>query len=199
MVTIGETKCPKCGGRIDTYRQDDPMAFNGSVTFKHICSNCGYVLGYNESGETSTSSTTVNGTSDKCPVCSNWLFLDTETGEKRCTTCGYSEASIPSLLKTGTNSLVNEPDNKPSGLMGWICPKCGAVMSPYQSFCINCSRQNWEITYSTNLTNNNTISQHEQNIQDSKFMQTINALNRDELPPIDNSDEGLRTHKNGWT
>ena len=150
MVTIGETKCPKCGGRIGTYRQDDPMSFNSTIIFKHICSSCGYVLGSNELSDKSTSGTTVNGTSDKCPVCSNWLFLDTETGEKRCTICGYSNSGISNLPKTVTNDLVNKPENNPSGPMGWICPKCGRGLSPYTDYC-PCSVK-WEITCNSNST-----------------------------------------------
>lgn len=33
---------------------------------------------------------------------------------------------------------------------GWICPKCGGVMSPNQLFCINCQPKNIEkikVTY----------------------------------------------------
>ena len=55
MVTIGETKCPKCGGRIGTYRKDDQMSFNGTIIFKNVCSSCGYILGSNESSDKSTS------------------------------------------------------------------------------------------------------------------------------------------------
>ena len=45
--------------------------------------------------------------------------------------------------------IFNAYDNSASqdGLMGWICPKCGAVMSPFQPCCVKCS-SNFEITYS---------------------------------------------------
>lgn len=32
---------------------------------------------------------------------------------------------------------------------GWVCPKCGAVMSPYTSVCVNCTGQ-YSIEVSTN-------------------------------------------------
>ena len=34
---------------------------------------------------------------------------------------------------------------------GWICPKCGAVMSPYQEFCIKCSGS-FDLTYTANTS-----------------------------------------------
>lgn len=29
---------------------------------------------------------------------------------------------------------------------GWVCPKCGGVMSPTQPFCVNCQPKNIQIT-----------------------------------------------------
>lgn len=39
------------------------------------------------------------------------------------------------------------------GLYGWICPKCGAVMGPFQSYCIKCSGS-WEFTWGTGTSYN---------------------------------------------
>ena len=46
---------------------------------------------------------------------------------------------------------LNNPESKPEpagGLLGWVCPKCGAALSPFVNYCVKCSG-NLEITYST--------------------------------------------------
>lgn len=72
---------------------------------------------------------------------SNILF---NTQGKECTHPDYNK-------ETNTLESKTEPTG---GLMGWICPKCGAVMSPFQSYCVKCSG-NWEITYNVTEVINN--------------------------------------------
>ena len=58
------------------------------------------------------------------------------------------------------------------GQYGWICPKCGAVMSPYTAYCIKCSG-GFEFTWTTNTNTtgaNYTIpSSSECNVNTDKF------------------------------
>lgn len=65
---------------------------------------------------------------------------NTTGGNYACEYCGIS-----------INDLVYRPNNyisEPLLNQGWVCPKCGAVMSPYTSHCPFCS-QNREIIYGT--------------------------------------------------
>jgi hypothetical protein len=62
-------------------------------------------------------------------------FLTEKNSEDPCA----CEACVP----------INNPPLGFVGLMGWICPKCGAVMSPYTDFCPNCTKRNFEITCSS--------------------------------------------------
>ena len=103
----------------------------------------------------------------RCPICGQELFVSNYGAYSECSNCQYKSIThtgdldltkLASNLPPETNSLVNEPDNKPGGLYGWICPKCGAVMSPFVDFCPNCTNRNWEITYTTTGTTDNSIT-----------------------------------------
>ena len=94
-----------------------------------------------------TNTTTTAVPSTNCPVCGEPLYIAKNGSFKECRKCGYRETSLPF-----PNVPVTEPEEKPAGLFGvygWICPKCGAVMSPYESYCPNCTKRNWEITCTT--------------------------------------------------
>ena len=58
------------------------------------------------------------------------------------------DAELDKLQKQ-YNEFIEENQPEPAGgLLGWICPKCGAALSPFVNYCVKCSG-NWEITYST--------------------------------------------------
>lgn len=76
-----------------------------------------------------------------------------------CTKCSavYKQEELNQVMteevtttSTTTSTPIQTQDTElPNGaMMGWICPKCGAVMSPFQSYCVKCSG-NWEFTWST--------------------------------------------------
>jgi DNA-directed RNA polymerase subunit M/transcription elongation factor TFIIS len=112
--------------------------------------------------------TSTAATERTCPICKN-LLLENSKGNYYCLQCGYMEClsvnphpqedikrmfeDLDKIDEYKKQSQSKEKQETPN-LYGWICPKCGAVMSPFQSFCLNCSNSNWELT----CADSNTVS-----------------------------------------
>ena len=95
-----------------------------------------------------------------CPVCGEPLHMSANGSVKSCSKCLYNEKLVigspvdtAQLLSDSKSQVTTTDSQNPSvsvgGMYGWICPKCGAVMSPFTSCCPNCTPpRNFEITCS---------------------------------------------------
>jgi DNA-directed RNA polymerase subunit M/transcription elongation factor TFIIS len=80
-----------------------------------------------------------------CPHCGGNILIINNILEI-CEKCGYTPPS--SNTATMNNKIIadNQKEDVSFGVYGWICPKCGAVMSPYTDVCPNCTKSNFEVT-----------------------------------------------------
>lgn len=81
-----------------------------------------------------------------CPRCGS--AMRSMTNGDICSSCGNEIYTTNHTYMDKTIFEATEKNNS-SGLYGWICPKCGAVMSPFERCCVNCTQHNFEFTYST--------------------------------------------------
>ena len=144
MADYVNKNCPRCGGYVRL------------LTVGEVCEKCGYNLRSVDYSDTCSTSADENKT---CPICKKALKKQLD-GSFTCDGCGYYEklsTYIPEtdlqikkiLSERKTAAISTDNDYQVGGLYGWICPKCGAVMSPFTSFCPNCTQRNWEVTCAT--------------------------------------------------
>lgn len=167
-----EWTCPNCGEKGYT-KQGDIITFenqNGRAT-------SGYIQKIGEAdpgvGVTTTNATgdgynTINAVPSiyspmtECEICGEEFKFDS-----RSYICPKCREAVVKLRKTADSTANAMPANKSTATdtkstacdipakpflqQGWECPKCGAILAPYQNYCPFCSpseygRSNWVVT-----------------------------------------------------
>lgn len=76
-----------------------------------------------------------------CKKCGRQIADNTGGTKTKCDDCLANE-----ILSTWPENYEGEENSKFHNNVGWVCPKCGSVMSPWQNTCVKCTTFNHEIT-----------------------------------------------------
>ena len=85
------------------------------------------------------------------------------------------------VMKAVNSSTYATKTEGTLGNYGWICPKCGAVMAPFVSTCINCRGNQY-----SEITTNTQINELDKYLSEG-LLQKFNSITAKDTPPANYS------------